>query len=77
MSELPDSPLGLDLHDLDTSIGIVFEGYVITTILYGFIFFGEFNLPSSGNPGDLCSPRGIHLLRAICEGFFWMEINGL
>ncbi|KAJ7823533.1 hypothetical protein B0H13DRAFT_2376004 [Mycena leptocephala] len=39
MSELPDNPLGLDLHDLDTSIGIVFEGYVITTVLYGLIFF--------------------------------------
>ncbi|KAJ7896836.1 hypothetical protein B0H13DRAFT_1884901 [Mycena leptocephala] len=39
MSELPDTPVGLNLHELDTSIGIVFEGYVITMILYGFIFF--------------------------------------
>ncbi|KAF7345620.1 hypothetical protein MVEN_01581200 [Mycena venus] len=36
MSELP---VGLNLHDLDTTIGILFEGYVLTMILYGFIVF--------------------------------------
>ncbi|KAJ7652809.1 hypothetical protein DFH06DRAFT_1475164 [Mycena polygramma] len=41
MSEFPasSSPVPLTLHDLDATTGVLFEGYLLTMVLYGFVAF--------------------------------------